>query len=110
MGFYKLEPIIDKPAESDIFKRHTGFLKNRYLMSFLCDTLRVFIFAAPDPMDLNRLMEEETDALELERREPPNALSTLADALPGLGIVAAVLGIILTMGVISGPRDLIGEK
>ena len=109
-GLYKLEPIIDKPAESDIFKRHTGFLKNRYLLSFLCDTLRVFIFARPDPMDLNRLMEDETDALELERREPANALSTLADALPGLGIVAAVLGIILTMGVISGPRDLIGEK
>lgn len=108
-GLYKLEPEIDRPEESEIFKRYPKFLKKQYLVAFVCDTFRVLIFAGSDPADINRLMEEETEALGAERREPSGALAAMAEALPGLGIVAAVLGIILTMGVISGPRWIIGE-
>jgi chemotaxis protein MotA len=109
-GLYKLEPEIDTPEKSEIFKRHPNFLKKHYLVSFICDTLRVFILAGSNPADINRLMEDETEALGMERREPSGALAAMAEAFPGLGIVAAVLGIILTMGVISGPRLVIGER
>jgi chemotaxis protein MotA len=109
-GLNKLESEIDEPGESEIFKRYPNFLKRHYLVSFICDTLRVFIFAGADPADIHRLMEDETEALSQDRGEASSALARVADALPGLGIVAAVLGIILTMGVISGPRWIIGER
>jgi chemotaxis protein MotA len=109
-GHSKLETEIDAPQESEIFRGHARFLKDPFRLSFVCDTLRVFIFAGSDPADLNRLMEDETEGLEMEVRQPANSLLTIAEALPGLGIVAAVLGIILTMGAISGPRTVIGER
>lgn len=110
MGTAKLEEDIDNPSKSEVFKKYPKFLKSHHAVDFLCDTLRVAVSGTVDPMDVDTMMEIDMESHHKEAHEPAAALTTMADALPGLGIVAAVLGIVITMGALGGPKEVIGEK
>lgn len=109
-GLVGLESHIEKPEESEIFKRYPTFLKNHHACTFFSDTMRVIITGSVQPYDLEDMMDEDIEVMHEEENLPPEALSSIADALPGLGIVAAVLGIVITMSYIDGPPAVIGQK
>ncbi len=110
LGTAKLEEDLDAPEKSDVFKKYPKFLKSHHALHFLCDTLRVAVSGGLDPLDMDTMMEIDLEVHHREGSEPVNALTTMADSLPGLGIVAAVLGIVMTMGALGGPKEAIGEK
>jgi chemotaxis protein MotA len=109
-GLPKLEADVDEPEKSPVFSKYPKFLADHHALSFVCDTLRMFISAGADPFDLDQMMELDMEVHHQEAQQPTAALSTMADSLPGLGIVAAVLGIVITMGAIGGPPEQIGHK
>lgn len=109
-GLIGLENHVEHPEESEIFKRYPKFLKNHHAINFFADTMRVIISGAVQPTDLEDLMDNDIEALKEEELHPSHSLNTVSDSLPGLGIVAAVLGIVITMGAIDGPPEEIGHK
>jgi chemotaxis protein MotA len=109
-GTAKLEEVVDHPEKSAVFTKYPKFLKSHHALYFLCDTLRTAVAGGVDPLDIDQMMEVDLDVHHRESQEPVNALSTMADSLPGLGIVAAVLGVVITMGALGGPKEQIGEK
>jgi len=109
-GLIGLENHVEKPQESEIFKRYPKFLKDHHAVALFADTMRVIISGAVQPYDLEDLMDDDIETLHEEEMLPSNALSATADALPGLGIVAAVLGIVITMAAIDGPPSEVGHK
>ena len=108
-GTAKLEEEVDNPGKSPVFSKYPKFMKSHHAVAFLCDTLRMAVSGGVDPMEIDQMMEVDLDVHHRESGEPIAALSTMADALPGLGIVAAVLGIVITMGSLGGPKEQIGE-
>lgn len=109
-GLPKLEGDVDDPHKSQIFAKYPKFLKDHHAVDFICDTLRMFISSGTDPFELDQMMELDMEVHHHESGLPIAALSSTADALPGLGIVAAVLGIVITMGALGGPPEEIGHK
>lgn len=109
-GTAKLEEDVDNPSKSPIFSKHPKFLKSHHAVHFLCDTLRMAVSGGVEPMDIDQMMEVDLEVHHREAQEPVSALTTMADALPGLGIVAAVLGIVITMGALGGPKEEIGHR
>jgi chemotaxis protein MotA len=109
-GMARLEADVDDPAKSDVFKKYPGFLNDHEALAFFCDTVRMAISAGVGPFELDQLMEVDLDVQHEEHSVPVDSLTTIADALPGLGIVAAVLGVCITMGAIGGPPEEIGNK
>jgi chemotaxis protein MotA len=109
-GTAKLEEEVDNPTKGVVFTKYPKFLKAHHALSFLCDTLRMAVSGTVEPMDIDTMMEADLEVHHQESQVPIAALSTMADALPGLGIVAAVLGVVLTMGALGGPKEAIGEK
>lgn len=109
-GLPKLEADIDDPHKSQLFTKYPKFLKDHHAVDFVCDTLRMFISSGTDPFELDQMMELDMEVHHHESGLPIAALSSTADALPGLGIVAAVLGIVITMGALGGPPEEIGHK
>ncbi len=109
-GLIGLESHVERPEDSEIFKRYPTFLKNHHAVAFFTDTMRVIISGAVQPHDLEDLMDSDIEILHEEERRPSDALGAIADALPGLGIVAAVLGVVITMAAIDGPPSEIGHK
>jgi chemotaxis protein MotA len=109
-GLPKLEADMDAPEKSAVLTKYPKFLKDHHAVHFLCDTLRLFISGGIEPFELDQLMELDMEVHHQEAHDPVTALSTTADALPGLGIVAAVLGVVITMGALGGPPEEIGKK
>ena len=109
-GMAKLEEDVENPEKSATFSKYPKMLRDHHLLHFVCDTLRMAVSGVVPPHDLDALLENEIDVHHHEQMVPVRALSTVADALPGLGIVAAVLGVVITMGALSGPPEQIGEK
>jgi chemotaxis protein MotA len=109
-GLTGVEDDVEKPAASEIFKKYPEFLKDRHSQAFVCDTLRPAITGGVDPFDMDQMMELDMEVAHHETLQPIQALTTVADALPGLGIVAAVLGVVITMGSLGGPPEEIGKK
>lgn len=109
-GLPKLEADMDNPEKSAVFSKHPKFLKDHHAVYFLCDTLRMFISGGIEPYELDQLMELDMEVHHHEAHDPITALATTADSLPGLGIVAAVLGVVITMGALGGPPEEIGKK
>jgi chemotaxis protein MotA len=109
-GLLSVEMDVEKPSESTIFKKYPDFLKDHHICDFVCDTLRMAITGGVDPFDMDQMMELDMEVHHHDSNQPIAALSTMADALPGLGIVAAVLGVVITMGAIGGPPEEIGHK
>jgi chemotaxis protein MotA len=109
-GFIGAEQDVEKPAESEIFKKYPDFLHDHDVMCFVLDTLRMAVTGGVEPFDMDQMMELDMEVQHHDAIVPIAALNTVADALPGLGIVAAVLGVVITMGSLDGPPREIGEK
>jgi chemotaxis protein MotA len=109
-GLLSVENDVEKPKESAIFKKYPEFLKDHHVMDFVCDTLRMAITGGVEPFDMDQMMERDMEVHHHGASAPISSLSTVADALPGLGIVAAVLGVVITMGAIGGPPEEVGHK
>lgn len=109
-GLTALEKDLDEPANSELFKRHPTFAANHHAMHFFCDTMRTFLAGGVDVHDLDQVMETDLEIHHKQSRLPAGAINTMADSLPGLGIVAAVLGVVITMGSLGGPPEEIGHK
>jgi chemotaxis protein MotA len=109
-GLIGIEDDIEKPSESEVFKKYPEFHKDHHAEAFVCDTLRTAITGGVEPFDMDQMMELDMEVAHHEAMLPVNALTTVADALPGLGIVAAVLGVVITMGSLGGPPEEIGKK
>lgn len=110
LGMVKLEEDVEDPSKSPVFSKYPKFLANHHAVHFICDTIRMSISGGVPPFDLDQMMEMDMDVHHHEAGVPVAALSTVADALPGLGIVAAVLGVVITMGALGGPPEEIGHK
>ncbi len=109
-GLLSIENDIEKPEESEIFKQYPEFLKDHHVCHFVCDTMRMIVTGGVEPFDMDQMMELDMDVRHHGASAPVAALSTVADALPGLGIVAAVLGVVITMGALGGPPEELGRK
>jgi chemotaxis protein MotA len=109
-GLLSVEGDVEKPTESAIFKNYPEFIADHHALEFVCDTLRMAITGGVEPFDMDQMMELDMDVHHRDATTPVNALSTMADSLPGLGIVAAVLGVVITMGALGGPPEEIGHK
>jgi chemotaxis protein MotA len=109
-GTAKLEEEVDNPSKGQVLNKYPKFMAMHHALHFLCDTLRMAVTGGVDPLEIDSMMEADLEVHHMESAEPIAALSTMADALPGLGIVAAVLGVVLTMGALGGPKEAIGEK
>lgn len=109
-GLLSIEPDIEKPGESAIFANYPKFVSDHAALNFVCDTLRTAMTADVEPFDMDQMMELDMEVQHQAAHRPIGALSAVADALPGLGIVAAVLGVVITMGALGGPPDQIGHK
>jgi len=109
-GLLSVEMDVEKPKESSIFKNFPDFLADHHAKDFVCDTLRMAITGGVEPFDMDQMMELDMEVHHHASTQPVSALTTMADALPGLGIVAAVLGVVITMGSLGGPPEEIGEK
>jgi chemotaxis protein MotA len=109
-GLMALETDSDAPDKSPVFSKYPKFLKDHHALNFVCDTIRMASGGGVEPFDVDQMMELDMDVHHHETSTPIASLSTMADALPGLGIVAAVLGVVITMGALGGPPEEIGHK
>src|ERR1017187_3088150 len=109
-GIVALETDVENPARSPIFSRYPGFLRDPETRDLVCDSLRMMVIGATTPQELDQLMDLDIDVQRRGRHEPVAALSTVADALPGLGIVATVPGVVITKQAIGGSPETVGQK
>lgn len=109
-GLMALESHFDDPSKSSVLSKFPGFLARDRAVDFLSDSVKVINMGTVPPHDIEALMDEDLQVHHDEACKPVVALSRIADALPGLGIVAAVLGVVITMGAIDGPPSEIGHK
>jgi chemotaxis protein MotA len=108
-GVIALESHIERPAESSIFSNYPKLAKDHFAIDFICDTLRMMTMNLEDPHQVEDAMEKQLEKHHHEASAPAHALQSMADALPALGIVAAVLGVIKTMGSITEPPEILGQ-
>jgi len=108
-GLMALEADVEEPKKSAIFSKFPKFLGDHHGLHFLCDTMRMAVTGS-DPFDLDQLMELDLEVHHHDASQPIGALSTMAESMPGLGIVAAVLGVVITMGSLGGPPEEIGKR
>ncbi|HTY01228.1 MAG TPA: flagellar motor stator protein MotA [Bacteroidota bacterium] len=109
-GLINIEQHIGNPEKSAIFSKNAFLLKNHHALDFFCDTMKLLLGGGIPPYDIESMMDADMDTHHAESATPPSLVQKLGDALPGLGIVAAVLGIVITMQAINGPPEVIGEK
>src|SRR5207302_9235248 len=109
-GLIALESDVEEPEKSPIFTKNPDFLKDHHIRDFVCDTMRMAVTGGIEPFDVDQMMEVDMEVHHHGETQPIAALSTMADSLPGLGIVAAVLGVVITMGALGGPSEEIGHK
>jgi chemotaxis protein MotA len=107
-GVMSLEPHFEDPAKSPILTKYPKFLGRHDALDFLADSVKVIIVGGIASHDLEALMDEDLNAHHEEALRPAAALTKIGDALPGLGIVAAVLGVVITMGHIDAPAAEVG--
>jgi chemotaxis protein MotA len=109
-GLVGIEGDVEEPSKSAIFSKYPKFLNDHHIRDFVCDTMRTAITGGVEPFDFDQMMEIDMEVHHQQTSKPVSALSTTADSLPGLGIVAAVLGVVITMGALGGPPEEIGQK
>jgi chemotaxis protein MotA len=109
-GSMSLEEDIENPKSSRIFSKYPEFLRDAGIRDFLCDSLRMLVIGVTNAAELDRLMDLDIDVQRRGDHEPAGALGAIAESLPGLGIVAAVLGVVVTMSSIGGAPETIGQK
>lgn len=109
-GLASLEAEVDAPEKGKTFTAHPKILKDTHICTFVCDTFRTMMVGGMEPFDLDQMMESDLEVHHHDATQPVTSLTTVADSLPGLGIVAAVLGVVITMGALGGPPEQIGHK
>src|SRR4029453_8040407 len=108
-GEMAVEAHIEHPHDSQLFQRFPKFASNHEGLHFVCDYMRLVTLGSKNPFEIDALMDEEIETLRKEKSHVPHAIQNMADAMPALGIVAAVLGVIKTMGAIKEPPDVLGH-
>lgn len=108
-GWLALEQHIENPEESSVFGAFPSFQHNHHALVFLCDYLRIISLGNENPHHIEALMDEEIETIEHHEGHPGHAVQTMADGIPALGIVAAVLGVIKTMASINEPPEVLGK-
>ena len=109
-GLVSLEADVEEPEKSPLFNKYPAFLRDHHVRDFVCDTMRMAVSGGIEPFDMDQMMDNDMEVHHHDAGQPVSALSTMADSLPGLGIVAAVLGVVITMGALGGPPEEIGHK
>lgn len=109
-GLVSIEADIENPLRSPIFSKYPSVTSNLHALNFICDNLKVIITTNVPPHELESLMDMEIETEHHEAMVPSHSVSKIADGLPGLGIVAAVLGVVLTMGKIDQPPSVLGHS
>jgi chemotaxis protein MotA len=109
-GPNSVESDIEAPDKSKFFAAYPAFVKDHHLRDFVCDTMRLALMGGVEPFDVDQMIEADMDVHSHLAEQSVTALSTVADSLPGLGIVAAVLGVVMTMSALGGPPEEIGKK
>lgn len=109
-GLLALEQHVEKPHESSLFTEYPSLLNNHHATHFLCDTMKVVLTGAVGAFELGEMTEIDLEKHHEEAMKPADVLAKVGDAMPGFGIVAAVLGVVITMGAIDGPPEEIGHK
>jgi chemotaxis protein MotA len=109
-GLVAIEQDVEEPEKSQVFSKYPDFIGNHHVRDFVCDTMRMAITGGATPFDVDQMMEMDMDVHHASASQPASTLTTVADALPGLGIVAAVLGVVVTMSALGGPPEEIGHK
>lgn len=107
-GALALEAHIENPQDSTLFSNYPNFLKNKDAVDFMCDTLRLITMGTENPHELENMMDEDIEARKHEAHAVAHAITGMSEGLPAFGIVAAVLGVIVTMGSISEPPEVLG--
>ncbi|HEX2859233.1 MAG TPA: flagellar motor stator protein MotA [Alphaproteobacteria bacterium] len=108
-GIKEVEKHIDNPHESDLFSKYPSLIADHHVEQFICDNLRLIVMGSGLPNQLDELMDDDLAIHHKERHAISNILVTMADGMPALGIVAAVLGVIHTMGSITEPPEILGH-
>lgn len=108
-GLLSIESHIENPKESTILSQNKKFITDDFVVSFFCDSMKVMLTGSVPPHDLEELMSSEIETYEIENNPVAGTLATMGDAFPALGIVAAVLGIIITMGSINEGPEVVGH-
>ena len=108
-GLVAIESDIENPEKSPLFQKYNNIMKDREVAEFICDTVRTMLSANYPAYELDNLMEIDLEANQHERLLPAHSIARVGDALPGLGIVAAVLGIVITMGYINESAEVLGH-
>jgi len=109
-GLVSVESDVENPAESSLFQQYPSVVKNHHAVSLITDTLRTVMTTTVAPHELEALLESELEVHQEELMQPSLTLTFIADSLPGLGIVAAVLGVVITMGKINEPPEVLGHS
>jgi chemotaxis protein MotA len=109
-GVLALESHIEHPADSALFKKYPQFLLQHHLLAFFTDTVRLVLMGSVSPHEIEALMDTDIETQQQQGSKPGMILAKIGDSLPGLGIVAAVLGIVITMQAIGGPAEEVGKK
>jgi chemotaxis protein MotA len=109
-GLVSIESDVDNPEESSLFQQYPHILKNHHALNFVTDTLRTVMSTTIAPHELESLIDNELEIHQEELLLPSQTMSFVADSLPGLGIVAAVLGVVITMGKINEPPAVLGHS
>lgn len=107
-GMMAIEEHIEEPGESAVFSKYPKILDDHHALDFICDYLRIIVGGNMNPFEIENLMDIELETHHHEAEQPASAVTRVSDALPGFGIVAAVLGIVITMGSLSEPPEVIG--
>jgi chemotaxis protein MotA len=109
-GPQAVERHIEEPEKSEIFKQYPSFLKNHHAVDFLCDTMKITLSADLSQYDVDDLLDQDIKVMHEEEHAAQHAINSVAEALPGLGIVAAVLGVVHTMGLLDQGTEVIGKS
>jgi chemotaxis protein MotA len=109
-GPQAVERHIEEPEKSEIFKAYPSFMKNHHAVHFLCDTMKITLSADLSQYDVDDLLDNDIKVMHEEEHAAQHAVNQIAEAMPGLGIVAAVLGVVITMGRLTEGTEVIGES
>lgn len=108
-GLMALETDVEDPGQSAVFSAYPALMKDHHIRDFICDTMRMAV-SGTEPFDLDQMLDLDMEVHHHASGVPIASVSSTADSLPGLGIVAAVLGVVITMGALGGPPEEIGHK
>ncbi len=109
-GLVAIEKDVERPAESPIFSNFAANKNNKGVLAFICDTMRIFSTVNIEAHEFESIMDADIEATVHEALVPSHSIGKVADSLPGLGIVACVLGVVITMGKINEPAEVLGHS